>query len=72
MRSGPGRVCSARQIRYVAIGTKLRVALGVAYAKFQIGRRPVFPTQGGTLPVEYSRTLQRTAVDVVRAEMGRP
>ncbi len=58
-------------IRYVAIGTKLRVALGQSYAKFQIGKRPVFPTQGGALPVEYSRALERTAVDVCRAEMAR-
>lgn len=59
----------ARRVHYVGIGTKLRVALGVAYAKFQIGRRPVFPRQGQKLPVEYSTTLARTAVDVVRAEM---
>jgi hypothetical protein len=43
---------------YVAIGTKLRVALGVAYAKYQIGKRPVFPTQGGILPKKYSTALQ--------------
>lgn len=59
----------ARYVHYVGIGTKLRVALGVAYAKYQIGRRPVFPTQGKTLPAEYVRTLQRIAADVVRAEM---
>jgi hypothetical protein len=61
----------ARRLHYVGIGTKLRVALGVAYAKYQIGRRPVFPTQGAALPVEYVRTLQRVAVDVVRKELGR-
>lgn len=61
----------ARFIRYVAIGTKLRVALGVPYAKYQIGKRPVYPTQGGELPLEYTRTLQRVAVDVVRQELGR-
>lgn len=59
-----------RHIHYVAIGTKLRVALGVAYAKYQIGKRPVFPRQGGELPAEYSRTLARVAVDVVRREMA--
>lgn len=58
-------------IRYVAIGTKLRVSLGVPYAKFQIGRRPVFPRQGAPLPVAYEHALQRVAVDVVRAEMRR-
>lgn len=59
----------ARRVHYVAIGTKLRVALGVPYAKYQIGKRPVFPRQGGALPIEYVRTLQRTAADVVRTEM---
>lgn len=60
-----------RYVKYVAIGTKLRVALGVPYAKYQIGRRPIFPTQGGALPAEYVQTLQRVAVQVVREEMGR-
>src|SRR5579872_1858182 len=55
-----------RTIRYVAIGTKLRVALGVRYAKYQIGKRPVFPRQGGELPTAYVLTLQRTAVRVIK------
>lgn len=59
-----------RFIHYVSIGTKLRVALGVPYAKYQIGKRPVYPTQGGTLPREYRETLARTAVAVVREEMA--
>ncbi len=59
------------KIHYVAIGTKLRVALGVPYAKYLIGKRPVFPRQGGVLPVEYSDILKRTAVDVCRREMHR-
>ena len=59
-------------LKYVATGTKLRVALGVRYAKYQVGRRPVFPRQGGELPDEYVRALQRTAVRVCREEMGKP
>lgn len=51
----------AKYIRYVAIGTKLRVALGVAYAKYQVGKRPIFPTQGGLLPLAYSRKLAEIA-----------
>ena len=58
-----------RRIHYVAIGTKLRVALGVAYAKFHIGRRPVFPTQGGKLPLSYVAKLQQVAADVCRRAM---
>lgn len=56
-------------LHYVAIGTRLRVALGVAYAKFQIGRRPVFPKQNGDLPDSYVSALMRTAVRVVREEL---
>jgi len=60
----------ATYIRYVAIGTKLRVALGVKYAKYQVGKRPVFPKQHGELPDAYVQALQRTAVRVVKEEMG--
>jgi hypothetical protein len=58
-----------QQIRYVAIGTKLRVALGVAYAKFQIGKRAVFPRQGGELPDAYVQVLERTAARVCKEEL---
>jgi len=58
-------------IKYVAIGSKLRVSLGVPYAKFQVGKRPVFPRQGGDLPPAYTRALERVAVAVVKEEMGR-
>jgi hypothetical protein len=61
----------AKQIRYVAIGTKLRVALGTRYAKYQIGKRPVFPRQDAALPDDYRAVIERTAADVVKAEMSR-
>ena len=57
-----------RQIKYVAIGTKLRVALGVPYAKYQIGKRPVFPRKA--LPSSYVSTLERVAVRVIKQESG--
>lgn len=60
-----------RFIRYAAVGTKLRVVLGVRYAKYQIGKRPVFPRQTGALPPSYVQALQRAAVKVVREELGR-
>lgn len=60
----------ARFIHYVSVGTRLRVALGVPYAKYQIGKRPVFPRQGGALPPEYSRTLAGVVAAVVRRELG--
>lgn len=56
-------------IHYVAIGTKLRVALGVVYAKYQVGKRPVYPKQYGALPDEYVQALERTAVRVVKEEL---
>lgn len=60
-----------RFLHYVAIGTRLRVALGVKYAKYQIGKRPVFPRQVGALPPSYVQALERTAVRVVREEFGK-
>ena len=60
-----------RYIKYVAIGTRLRVSLGVKYAKYQIGKRPVFPRAGGELPPSYIETLQRVAVRIVKESLGR-
>lgn len=57
-------------LKYVAIGTKLRSSLGVPYAKYQIGKRPVYPK--GTLPPAYVEELQRTAVEVIKEELGKP
>lgn len=58
-------------IRYVAIGTKVRVALGVKYAKYQIGKRLVFPRYDGSLPVEYVRELDSAIRDVARTELSK-
>lgn len=54
---------------YVAIGTVLRVALGVSYAKFQVGRRPVFPRQNEPLPASYVAVLEQTTQRVCLAEL---
>ncbi len=59
----------AKYIKYVAIGTKLRVSLGASYAKYQVGKRPVFPKQGDPLPPAYVETLKRVAADVLTAEL---
>lgn len=61
----------SKYIRYVAIGTKLRVSLGVSYAKYQVGKRPIFPKQGDPLPASYVNVLKRVASDVIRAELAR-
>jgi hypothetical protein len=58
-------------IAYVAIGTRIRVSLGVPYAKYQIGKRPVYPKQGGTLPAEYSETLAAIVADELEGRIIR-
>lgn len=57
-------------ITYVAIGTKLRVRLGVSYAKYQLGRRPAFPRQGDPLPTSYVAALREATARVIQAELG--
>ena len=48
-------------LRYVAIGTRLRISLTTRYAKFQLGRRPVAPMQGEALPTAYAEALAETS-----------
>ena len=56
-------------VRYVAIGTRLRVALTTRYAKYVVGKRPVTPRQGSALPTEYTAALKRAAAEVITAEV---
>lgn len=60
-----------RFVHYVAIGTKLRVALGVPYAKFQIGRRPIFPRYG-LLPATYSQALEQISQNSAKEILNAP
>lgn len=60
----------AKFLAYVGIGTKLRVALGVPYAKYQIGKRPVFPAQGKALPTAYVTELASITEKTARAAIG--
>jgi hypothetical protein len=62
-----GRLAS---FAFVAVGTRLRARLGPKYAKFQVGRRPVFPRQGARLPTSYVDALRLAAAEVIRAELG--
>ncbi len=55
-----------RFLTYVSIGTRLRVSLGVPYAKYQIGRRPVFPKKGSQLPPAYVESLTKATANVAR------
>lgn len=60
----------ASGITYVAIGTKLRVKLGVGYAKYQLGKRPAFPRQGDPLPASYTAALASATARVITAEVS--
>ena len=53
-------------VRYVAIGSKLRLALTTRYAKYKVGKSPVTPRQGEALPPAYARELDTTARRVIR------
>jgi hypothetical protein len=59
----------AYYLKYAATGTKLRASLEVPYAKFQIGKRPVFPRKGGRLPVAYVAALKATSDAVIMDEL---
>ncbi len=58
-----------RGIRFVAAGGRIRVRLGVSYAKFQIGKRPVFPRKGQALPASYLEVLRTAAREIMTAEV---
>lgn len=60
----------SKYVKYVAIGTRLRLALGVAHARYLIGTRPIAPKQGQGLPVEYIEALAKVTADVCREELG--
>jgi len=58
----------ASTIAYVATGTRLRAHLGPAYAKYQVGKRPVFPRFGAELPIKYSSVIHaRAAAEIAAA-----
>ena len=59
----------ARTIRYKAIGTRIRVELGTRYAKYQVGRRPIFPTQTSALPPAYVAALKASVAEALEAEV---
>jgi hypothetical protein len=54
-------------VAYVATGTRLRAQLGPRYAKFQLGKRPIFPR--GKLPIKYVAALRETTNAVIHAKL---
>jgi len=59
-----------RFVHYVAIGTKIRVSLGVKYAKYQIGKRLIYPRRD-LLPKQYSDALRQLASSTARDHLER-
>lgn len=55
-------------VEYVAVGSKMRMVLGVPYAKYQVGKRPIGPRQGAPLPKNYIAALERAIDKSVREE----
>jgi hypothetical protein len=51
-------------LSYKPVGAKLRSELGVPYAKYQIGKRPVYPK--GALPPAYRDALNDVAKEETR------
>lgn len=60
-----------KNVAYTATGTRIRLRLGVSYAKYQVGRRRVAPRRGGALPAAYSAALADAAVEACKRGLGR-
>ena len=54
------------QLRFTAVGTRVRAVLGVPYAKYQIGKRKVLPIGGSAMPAAWSRAIG----EIVNAEIA--
>lgn len=55
-----------RGLAFVAAGGRIKCRLGVRYARYQIGKRPVFPRRGAPLPAAYLDVLRAAAVRILR------
>lgn len=66
VRSGALR----RQVRYSAEGSQIRCVLGVRYAKYQVGKRPVFPRRGAKLPDAYRDAIARVIAPIYSSFYG--
>lgn len=60
----------SRRLAYVATGTKIRCKLGVQYAKYQLGKRPVFPRAGALLPRSYTDAIAEVTASVIKKEVA--
>jgi len=55
-------------IRFVAIGTRVRVAFGTPYAKYLVGKYRILPV--GALPVAWSELIAKIARDELAKGMA--
>lgn len=59
----------AADIHYVATGNKLRCVLGPGYAKYQIGKRQVFPRMGSKLPDSYIEAIKSVTAEAIEKSL---
>lgn len=57
-------------IQYKSFGQKLRCVLGPKYAKYQVGKRHVFPPRGGLLPPAYQQKIHKIAIETIKLWSG--
>ena len=57
-------------LRFVAIGTRVRAALGTAYAKYLM-RFGVLPRGGGRMPLAWSNDITKIARAEIASDLGR-
>lgn len=55
----------AKGVEYVANGRLLRARLGPRYAKYVIGKRPIFPQKKAKLPPSYNAAIRETLPSVI-------
>ena len=60
-----------RLLRFAATGTRLRVVLGLRYARFMIGRFKILPGGRGAIPTAWKRTIDGITRDAIGKELGR-
>lgn len=58
-------------LRAVATGTKLRFAMSVRYAKYQIGKRRILPAGGQGIPYSWNLRIRQIAGDEIRASLSK-
>lgn len=57
------------KVQFVSTGTRMRAVLGVPWAKYQLGKRPVFP--GGRIPADWSGDIKRISIGEIEADLKR-